>query len=98
MNSMKAMEIYKKIGSADWYYNYADDYGYYKRGQAECQEVYSFIKNNQWTIDDVEMIRNEAKNNLTLDERYSDESREKMLAWWNDKLDHLFKDVINEQS
>jgi hypothetical protein len=98
MNSMKAMEIYKKIASADWWYNYSDDYRYYKSGEADCQAVYSYIKNNQWTIEDVEMIRNEAKNNLTLDQRYSDESRAKMLVWWDAKLDYLFKDVIGEQS
>ena len=98
MNSMKAMEIYKKIGSADWYYNYSDDYGYYKRGEAECREVIDFIKSNEWTIDDVEMIRNEAVNQLNLDDRYSDESREQKIKWWNDKLNWLFKGVIDEQS
>jgi len=27
-----------------------------------------------------------------------EEKRAKMLVWWDAKLDHLFKDVINEQS
>ena len=98
MNSTKAMEIYKKIGSADWYYNYSDDYSYYKRGEAECREVQDFIKSNEWTIDEVEMIRNEAKNDLALNERYSEESRAKMVVWWDSKLDYLFKHVIDEQS
>jgi hypothetical protein len=98
MNSMKAMEIYKKIKSADWWYNYSDDYNYYKAGEAECREVKDFIKSNEWTMDDVEMIRNEARNNLLLDQRYSDEKREEMNLWWEKKLDYLFKDVIDEKS
>ena len=98
MNSMKAMEIYKKIKSADWWYNYSDDYGYYKRGEAECREVKDFIKSNEWTIDDVEMIRNEAVNQINLNDRYSDEAREEKIKWWNNKLDYLFKDVIDEKS
>jgi hypothetical protein len=59
MNSMKAMEIYKKIGSADWYYNYSDDYGYYKRGEAECREVIDFIKSNDRPVKTIKNNRYE---------------------------------------
>ena len=84
------MEIYKKISGADWWYNYSDDYSYYVRGKAECDDVKRFIEQNEWTADDIEMIRNEAINKLNLDLSYSDDSRQKKIQWWNDKLTYLF--------
>lgn len=91
---MEALEIYKKIAHADWYYNYSDDYGAYKRGEASCREVRSFIDGREWTLDDVEMIKNESKNAIALDTRMDEESRNKRIIWWNEKIDDLFKGKV----
>lgn len=94
MNSMEALEIYQKIARADWYYNYCDDYGAFLKGQASCSAVRSFINEREWSQDDVEMIRNEAMNAIALDTKSDEESKNKRVIWWNEKIDQLFKGKV----
>lgn len=93
MNSMEALNIAQMIMRADWYYNMCDDYSAYKRGESSVMEVRSYINNREWTIDDVESIRHEIVNILTLRD-INKVVKKESLDFWNNKIDNLFKKVL----
>jgi len=96
MNSMEALSIAQMIMRADWYYNMTDDYSAYKRGEASVQEVKSYINNRSWISEDVNLIKNEIKNILTLRD-INKVVKQDTLDFWNNKVDNLFKKVLENE-
>jgi hypothetical protein len=96
MNSMEALSIAQMIMRADWYYNMTDDYSAYKRGEASVQEVKSYINNRSWISEDVDVIKNEIKNILTLRD-INKVVKQDTLDFWNNKIDNLFKKALENE-
>lgn len=96
MNSMEALSIAQMIMRADWYYNMTDDYSAYKRGEASVQEVKSYINNRSWITEDVNLIKNEIKNILTLRD-INKVVKQDILDFWNNKVDNLFKKALENE-
>jgi len=96
MNSMEALSIAQMIMRADWYYNMTDDYSAYKRGEASVQEVKSYINNRSWISEDVNLIKNEIKNILTLRD-INKVVKQDTLDFWNNKVENLFKKVLENE-
>jgi hypothetical protein len=93
---MEALSIAQMIMRADWYYNMTDDYSAYKRGEASVQEVKSYINNRSWISEDVNLIKNEIKNILTLRD-INKVVKQDTLDFWNNKVDNLFKKVLENE-
>ena len=96
MNSMEALSIAQMIMRADWYYNMCDDYSAYIRGQASVSEVKSYISNRSWTDKDVDLVKNEIKNILTLRD-INKVVKQDTLDFWNNKIDNLFKKALENE-
>ena len=96
MNSMEALSIAQMIMRADWYYNMTDDYSAYKKGEASVQEVKSYINNRSWISEDVNLIKNEIKNILTLRD-INKVVNQDTLDFWNNKIDNLFKKALENE-
>ena len=84
------------IMRADWYYNMCDDYSAYIRGQASVSEVKSYINNRSWTDKDVDLVKNEIKNILTLRD-INKVVKQDTLDFWNNKIDNLFKKALENE-
>jgi hypothetical protein len=93
---MEALSIAQMIMRADWYYNMTDDYSAYKRGEASVQEVKSYINNRSWISEDVNLIKNEIKNILTLRD-INKVVKQDTLDFWNNKVENLFKKVLENE-
>jgi hypothetical protein len=93
---MEALSIAQMIMRADWYYNMTDDYSAYKRGEASVQEVKSYINNRSWITEDVNLIKNEIKNILTLRD-INKVVKQDILDFWNNKVDNLFKKALENE-
>ena len=93
---MEALSIAQMIMRADWYYNMTDDYSAYKRGEASVQEVKSYINNRSWISEDVDVIKNEIKNILTLRD-INKVVKQDTLDFWNNKIDNLFKKALENE-
>ena len=93
---MEALDIAQMIMRADWYYNMTDDYSAYKRGEASVQEVKSYINNRSWISEDVDVIKNEIKNILTLKD-INKVVKQDTLDFWNNKIDKLFKKALENE-
>jgi len=96
MNSMEALNVAQMIMRADWYYNMTDDYSAYKRGEASVQEVKSYINNRSWISEDVDLVKNEIKNILTLRD-INKVVNQDTLDFWNNKIDNLFKKALENE-
>lgn len=95
MNSLEALEYAKAIKNADWYYNYSDDYGAYSRGMASVNAVHKMIENREWNVEDVESVRHEIINILKI-HNSGKEIEEKTYSYWNEKIDYLFRKVLEK--
>ena len=95
MNNLEALPYAKAIVSADWYYNMTEDYGAYNRGRASVENVRKMIESKNWTIDEVEMIKLECRNQLLLRQNVTELS-EKTTNFWNTKVDQLFKKALEQ--
>jgi hypothetical protein len=93
---MEALSIAQMIMRADWYYNMCDDYSAYIRGQASVSEVKSYINNRSWISEDVNLIKNEIKNILTLRD-INKVVNQDTLDFWNNKIDNLFKKALENE-
>jgi hypothetical protein len=93
---MEALSIAQMIMRADWYYNMTDDYSAYKKGEASVQEVKSYINNRSWISEDVNLIKNEIKNILTLRD-INKVVNQDTLDFWNNKIDNLFKKALENE-
>jgi hypothetical protein len=93
---MEALNVAQMIMRADWYYNMTDDYSAYKRGEASVQEVKSYINNRSWISEDVDLVKNEIKNILTLRD-INKVVNQDTLDFWNNKIDNLFKKALENE-
>jgi hypothetical protein len=96
MNREQIEELVTAILSADWYYNYTDDYGAYNRGEASVRKVTNIIEKNECTIDDFHKVVHELKNQLAL--RYVGKIiEEKTYTYWDTKVKYLFRKVLENE-
>jgi len=94
MNSMEALSIAQMFMRADWYYNMTDDYSAYKRGESSVQEVRSYIKSREWTIEEVESIKHEITNILKI-RSINNVFKKEVYQAWHERVDHEFRKVLN---
>lgn len=57
--NMEEEEIKKiaiMIKTADWYYNYSDDYGVWAAGEKKVKEVTNYVRSKDWNKTDYEKL------------------------------------------
>lgn len=96
MNSTEAQEIFNRIRKVDWYYNYSDDYSVWKAGSDAMSSLKAFVKNREWTSDDIATLKLEVKNTANLQNFKTDEGKEDWIKSWNGSIDWLF--AVKESS